>query len=153
MEEWKDIIGYETYSISSYGRVRRDCKILSPITTPAGYKRIPLSKDGISKGYFVHRLVAIAFIPNPENKLTVNHKNHIRDDNNLTNLEWATSQEQALHSRHALGKSGLRHIRITPFNRYALKITRNHSTIIDKTYSTVDEAISERDKILSSLVA
>jgi len=52
----------------------------------------------------IHRLVAQAFIPNPENKRTVNHKNGIRDDNRLCNLEWTTHSENNIHSFKVLGR-------------------------------------------------
>ena len=83
MEIWKDIIGYEgRYQVSNLGRVKslnynntNKEKILKPKKENNGYLRVNLSKNGKAKMYSVHRLVAIVYIPNPENKETVNHKN------------------------------------------------------------------------------
>ena len=101
MEEiWKDIEGYEGfYSVSNLGRVysRRRERFLTPIITKMGYQRVHLSVDGNVETRAIHRLVAQAFIPNPENKPTVNHINEVKTDNRVENLEWATNLEQNIH--------------------------------------------------------
>lgn len=73
-------------------------KEIKPSIDKYGYYRICLSYNNKRKNYSVHRLVAMAFIPNPENKPTVNHKNGIKTDNHVYNLEWATQKEQKEHS-------------------------------------------------------
>lgn len=153
MEEWKDIIGYETYSISSYGQVKinKKNKLMVQITTATGYKRVCLTKDGKGKMMSVHRLVAMGFLPNPDNKATVNHKNHIRNDNRVDNLEWATQQEQCLHSHHKLGKSREKHISITPYSKYQVNIIRNYKSVFCKTYDALEEAIEHRNNYLLSI--
>lgn len=93
MENWKDITGYEgIYRISDMGNVYsiKSNKILLQETVKNGYKRIALYKNGVSKHYSVHRLVAYAFIPNPCNYPCINHKNENTSDNNVDNLEWCT---------------------------------------------------------------
>lgn len=98
-EVWKDISVNSNYEISVLGNVRNKStgKILKPNTTVMGYLSICLSKNNISIKYALHRLVALTFLPNFYNKDTVNHKNKIKNDNRLWNLEWASIKEQNIH--------------------------------------------------------
>lgn len=73
-------------------------RFLKPAKDKNGYLKITVSKQGKRKTVAVHRLVATAFIPNPENKPTVNHINGKQNDNRVENLEWATHKEQKEHS-------------------------------------------------------
>ena len=103
MEVWKDIAGYEgLYQVSSFGRVKslwhgRE-RIRKPHLNHKGYSELNLCKGGNVKGFKVHRLVAEAFIPNPQNKREVNHINGIKADNRVENLEWVTPSENQLHA-------------------------------------------------------
>jgi hypothetical protein len=100
----KDIKGYEgLYAITSCGKVwsYRRKKFLSPADNGHGYLHVVLRKNGVNKHYRVHRLVAEAYIPNPENKSAVNHKDEIRNHNWVGNLEWATAKENINYSSPA----------------------------------------------------
>ena len=103
MEIWEDVKYYEgIYEVSSFGRIRNKRKqILSPFKTHNGYKMATLCRGGICIKRYVHRLVAIAFKENPENKPEVNHKNHIKTDNYVDNLEWCTPSENRRHMLEA----------------------------------------------------
>lgn len=110
-EIWKDIKGYEgLYQVSNLGRVKsldrvveykdgKKClyksKLLIGTDNGRGYLIVNLRKNGARKSFLIHRLVAEAFVPNPDNKLTVDHMNRNRADNRMDNLRWATRLEQA----------------------------------------------------------
>lgn len=110
MEEiWKSISEYEgMYDVSNLGRIRSHKYINSPRTMankkdPNGYESIILCKYGTRNQQRIHRLVAIAFLTNPNNYPVVNHKNGIRNDNRAENLEWCTQSQNLIHSRDVLG--------------------------------------------------
>lgn len=97
-EIWKDVINYEgLYQVNNFGQVRSlpkktkgGTRLLKPSVDAWGYLRVCLTKNGISKKVFVHRLVAEAFIPNPDNLPEVNHKSEIKTDNSVENLEYCS---------------------------------------------------------------
>lgn len=104
-EIWKDVVGYEgLYQVSNTGKVKsldryekcgnfkrfRKGKIMKLSIDIYGYTKIQLCKKGKSKWFQIHRLVAEAFTQNPNNYPCVNHKNEIKDDNRVENLEWCT---------------------------------------------------------------
>lgn len=99
-EIWKNINGYEgLYLVSSYGRVKsiNNDIILKPIVQSNGYCHVGLH-NGSPRQFRLHRIVAENFIPNPEKKQQVNHKNGIKTDNRVINLEWCTPKENINHA-------------------------------------------------------
>lgn len=134
-EIWKDVVGYEgLYKVSRNGLIiglkRNIYRRLSKKAD--GYIKVNLTKNGFTKHFLVHRLVAIAFIPNPLNNKFVNHKNGIRGDNRVSNLEWVTHSENCIHGyrvngrvhpKPALGKFGYDNPRSKCVIQYDLKMT------------------------------
>lgn len=99
-EEWRDIEGFEgLYQVSNYGRVksfvrhlgRKPFNYLKPKSDKDGYLQVALAKNKKQYTKKVHRLVAMAFIPNPNNYPQVNHKDEIKSNNHVDNLEWCTN--------------------------------------------------------------
>jgi len=137
MEVWKNIEGYENYEVSSHGNVKRLPSIVHQsngilvnykggilkLENVKGYKRVSLCKKNKVLRFQVHRLVALYFIDNPLTKKCVNHKNGIRNDNNINNLEWCTHSENEKHSYDVLGK-------INPIR----KLTENEAAFIRSNY-------------------
>lgn len=112
------------YLVSKEGVVTKKDKILKGFNN-RGYHRLSLSHKGKPIKYSIHRLVAAAFIPNPENKKEVNHINGIKDDNRVENLEWATQSENMQHG-------------------YKIGLCRNGRTLND--YRKSNKSILQYDK-------
>ena len=97
-EYWKPVVGYEGhYQVSNFGRVKsikfgKEIMLKQHINIKGGYYYVCLLKNGKHKNYYVHRLVAQAFIPNPNNLPQVNHKDENKTNNNVDNLEWCTNE-------------------------------------------------------------
>lgn len=146
---WKTIEEYSDYRVSDIGEIestkRGITRLLKPMVSKKGYLRIELGKNGIAIAYSIHRLVATAFIPNPENKTQVNHIDGNKKNNHVENLEWATAKENVRHSLDVLGTKGsntgkkgfLNHLS-KPVNQ----IDKKTGEII-KTFGSIKEATRE----------
>ena len=98
MENWQPVKGYDgMYEVSDLGRVKSlkygNEKILKPLKNTHGYLHVSLCKDGQRKTIAVHRLVAEAFIQNPNNLETINHKDEVKTNNAASNLEWMSQRD------------------------------------------------------------
>jgi hypothetical protein len=136
MEEiFKPINGYdEQYLVSNYGNIKSNkTKKLLKIQKYSGYSTISFNHNDKRYRFYVHRLVANAFIPNPENKPTVNHINHDTHDNRVENLEWNTYKEQNEHNYKTQGEK-----RKTSRARSVSCYTKNNE--IYKTFRSLSEA-------------
>lgn len=107
MEEWREAVGYSDYSVSSYGRVRRDTKarptfagrILRCKTDSRGYKQVKVSGNGVkARLVLVHRLIARAFLDGADHTMEINHKDGVKDNNAASNLEYCTRSENIRHA-------------------------------------------------------
>lgn len=122
-EEWKDVIGFEgLYQVSSLGKLkslsrdfigktgrkykRNGCVRKCFHDAKRGYMKAFLYKNGQNYSMSIHRLVAMAFIHNPQLKPCINHKNGVHSDNRVENLEWVTYSENTVHSFKELGQKG-----------------------------------------------
>jgi hypothetical protein len=94
---WKTILDYPDYEVSDYGFVRRKGHIFSP-GIRNGYHFVNLSRNSKRKKYYVHRLVSMAFIPNPRCYKYVNHKDGVKTHNHIDNLEWCTASFNNAHA-------------------------------------------------------
>src|SRR5210317_1041577 len=107
LEELVDIKNYEgLYKVNRKGDVW-SCKrkrLLKPELNTRGYYRIVLCKDGKAKKYSIHRLIAINFIPNPENLPCIDHINRVRSDNRIENLRWITHKDNSYNSSQTINR-------------------------------------------------
>lgn len=139
-EEWRAIAGYEgMYEISNYGRVKSLArsivrsngnpqsfkeKLLRPGLATMGYFTVSLCNLGVHRSFYVHILVATAFIPNPKNLDQVNHKDTIKINNFFLNFEWVSNRENSSHAWLKKSKSS-KYIGVTKVNQKGITSFRS----------------------------
>lgn len=146
-EIWKDVPWYENlYKINKKWEVKniKFNRLLKPQKDRYWYIFVSISKNGITKNRLLHRLLAITFIENPELKIMVNHKNWIKTDNRIENLEWSTSAENNLHAYRELGKKWAWTWKFWSENHSSKKVYQyTKELIFIKSYGSIREAWRE----------
>lgn len=151
-EQWREIPGFPKYEASTQGRIRnaKTGKILRPGDSGRGYEHVCLSKDGKSHSIAVHRLVAAAWIPNPQNLPEINHLDYNRRNNAAANLEWTTHRANVLYSRERMkvpkkevhNSTGERWIYRNMGRFMVLRLGKNYGR-----YDTIEQAKHRRDRL------
>jgi len=150
MEEWKELVQFPGYWISSFGNIKstrfnKEKLLSSQSDGKDGYliKRLPTGK------IWIHREVALAFIPNPEQKPEIDHINRDKTDNRFENLRWATRSENSLNRKHKLPVSGHKYIQKVGDN-FKVHIRKLKQSVFNRTFQTLEDAIRERDAFITS---
>lgn len=152
MKEIKIVPGYDWLMVDRKGHFwnSRTKNRIAVSSTTKGYLKVTTKVSGVTVNCLAHRAVALAFIPNPENKPTVNHKNAIKTDNRVENLEWSTQKEQIAHS----SEMGLRDVKKgeeSNLSKYSEDDIRNVCSMIEGGYRNCD--ISKKLDIKQELIS
>jgi hypothetical protein len=148
-EVWKDVVGFEgLYKISCCGSVLslRNKKVLSPLTTPAGYWKVILFGTGKKRQVEIHRLIAEAFIPNPQNKPWVDHIDRDRRNNSISNLRFVSPGESHQNKAGWGRKSKFRGV-VKVGSRWGAKIGHNKQVYWLGTFVTEEDAARAYNKM------
>jgi len=147
-EEYKPIQDFENYEVSNLGNVKnkKTGRILKPNVGNDGYNKLSLMKDKKRCGKKLHRLIAEAFIPNPENKQFVDHIDNNRLNNNINNLRWATNQENQRNRQLNINStSGVKGVSFDKArNKWSATITIDGITIHLGRYDNIEDAKAAR---------
>lgn len=148
MEEiWKDVVGHEgLYKVSNLGNIFsiQSSRLMKKNINNKGYERVTIKGKQMS----VHRIVCMAFISNYENKCVVNHKNGIKNDNNIKNLEWATCRENSIHYHSS---NAIKEIKLKTCIRYEKWITINGKNRRIGRFKSPEEAMLAYQEKLKSI--
>ena len=148
MEEWKES-SHVNYEVSNQGRIRNRSteRIMKPYLDPHGYYSFRLANNKVQTKKYLHRLVAEAFIENPENLKLVDHINRDRLDNRIENLRWTSSTGNLLNtSRHGTEMYGITWC--VKRNSYQVHFKRNNKQKGFGYFRTIEEAKTRRDEVL-----
>ena len=143
-EEFKSIDNYDNYLVSNFGNIKNNKtnRIMKQDTHKQGYKQIGLTKNGKQKHFYVHRLVGIAFLENPDNKQMIDHIDENKANNNVKNLRWATCKDNlANQGKRTNNKSGFKGVCFDkPLNKYKAYIRINGKIKHLGYFETAEEA-------------
>ena len=153
IEGFSKYLIYENGDIYTNG-IRKG--FMKPYLTKKGYKRLNLRDDnGKLNRFYIHRLVALAYIPNPENKPQVDHIDQNKTNNHLSNLRWASIKENQHNIKQPScnNKLGEKNICLTTYKgyKYYRFIKKIDGTTHQKHFKTLEEAISYKNNYLSSI--
>ena len=145
-----DINNYPNYLIYTDGRIysKYSNRFIKPYPNKRGYLGVGLCKNGKRKMFRLNRLVALQFIPNPENKSDVDHINDIKTDNRVENLQWLTQQEN-LDKRITVTNTGYKYITKRKDNRYSIEKHNCFREYLSCSNYTLEDAVMLRDSLLS----
>lgn len=160
-EEWKDVVGFPDYRVSTLGRMlskeRKDRRgrwrkerILRPKTIWNGYKTVRLLNDDEDKAVLVHRAVAIAFIPNPAELPEVDHINNDRTDNCVANLQWIARQHNRQKIHLAKGKTGAKGVTFQN-GKFVARIGLDKKLIVIGSFANLIDAANAYDLMATKL--
>ena len=159
MEEWRAVVGYEgLYEVSNAGAVRSLnynrtglIQVLRPGVNNCGYRRVTCWSSGNKNRPFVHRLVGIAFLPNPCDLSEIDHINRDKSDNSVGNLRWVTrSENKSNRGLFKTNTSGHQNISRLP-DGFEVQIRRNGKRVYRQCFKTLEEAVFHRDAFLATL--
>lgn len=142
--EWKQVLEHPNYEVNSKGEIRHKIRkhILKPRSNKGGYMYVNFKINGKNTNFAVHRIVANAFLPNPNGYIEVNHKDYDKTNNCIKNLEWVSS---SINKKHAFLKQENRDSRAKGVNQFS----KDGKFI--KTFSSVTEAAKEMNCCVSAI--
>ena len=142
--EWREVKEYSNYEVNQFGEIRHKTrkKILKPRSNNGGYQYVNFKINGKNINFAVHRIVANAFIPNPNGYTEINHKDYDRTNNCVDNLEWVNSSQ---NKQHAYLKDENKN------SRGKAVVQRSKDGVYIKTFETISKAAKEMNCSVSAI--
>jgi len=146
-EEWRPVANFEGYCVSNLGRVRSERgegRVLKYKDNGKGYLTVSLSKNNVVQTTYIHRLVAEAFIPNPDDKKCVDHIDRNKQNNVISNLRWATYSENSFNTKvrddNTSGFKGVTFTKKSKINPWYVRTYKNGRFVYLGSFATKEEA-------------